>query len=456
MAVNLFKLVGSIYVDSDKANESLKKTDENAVKVGDKLASAGKAATAMGAAATAAAAAAVKGAYDQVQATAEAADQVDKASIRMGVSAEEYQKLAYAAGQSGVEVSTLETAAKTLQKSGSDLDLTSAITQVASIKDESERTAKAMELFGSKAGYQLAPLLAEGSDGIKELTDNAEKLGLVMSDETVSAGVLFGDTMSDLTQAIDGAKNQLGAAFLPVFQTVAELLVSVMPDIQKMAKEMAPILADMLKQLVPMVADVLPLVIDMLPTIVDLAMAVIPPVLELAKVAIPYLIKVVDAFMPVIEGLINFITNVFQGNWKDAWQNIVNVFAGIWETMKAIFTKPINWIIDKLNEFIKYVNKIQIPDWVPAVGGKGLNIPEIPKLKVGIDYVPADNYPALLHKGEQVLTAEEAFAYKQGGNSSSNAELIAELRELRMMFKNGTAKTSSDISNTRELRMANA
>ena len=36
---------------------------------------------------------------------------------------------------------------------------------------------------------------------------------------------------------------------------------------------------------------------------------------------------------------------------------------------------------------------------------------------VGLDRVPYDNYPALLHKGEMVLTAAEASAYRFGGSS---------------------------------------
>jgi hypothetical protein len=80
---------------------------------------------------------------------------------------------------------------------------------------------------------------------------------------------------------------------------------------------------------------------------------------------------------------VNFITSVFAGDWQSAWDSIVGIFSSVWETMKAIFTEPINFIIDGLNKFITYLNKIQIPDWVPGVGGKGLNIPTIPKLERG-------------------------------------------------------------------------
>lgn len=109
----------------------------------------------------------------------------------------------------------------------------------------------------------------------------------------------------------------------------------------------------------------------------------------------------------IFSNIIDFIKNVFTGNWKGAWQNIKNIFGTIWDGMKSIFKTPINWIIDKLNTFLGGINKIKIPDWVPGVGGKGINIPLIPRLKKGMDFVPKDMFPAFLDYGERVLTQEQ-------------------------------------------------
>lgn len=70
-----------------------------------------------------------------------------------------------------------------------------------------------------------------------------------------------------------------------------------------------------------------------------------------------------------------FFKNVFSG----AVSAVKNVFGGIVEVVK----KPINVIIGGLNTFIGGLNKIKIPDWVPSVGGKGINIPTIPELEKG-------------------------------------------------------------------------
>lgn len=79
----------------------------------------------------------------------------------------------------------------------------------------------------------------------------------------------------------------------------------------------------------------------------------------------------------VFDGIIKFVTNVFQGNWEEAWEGVKEIFGSIFDALKALFVTPINWIIDGINWFIRQLNKIQIPDWVPLVGGMGINIQEI-------------------------------------------------------------------------------
>lgn len=114
--MDIFKLVGSVFIDTDKANDSLSKVDKKAEGTGGKLATlagaAGKAALGIGAAAAAVGGAMVATAKQ----TAANADVVDKASQRMKIGAESYQELAHAAGLSGVEMSTLEQAAKKLEE----------------------------------------------------------------------------------------------------------------------------------------------------------------------------------------------------------------------------------------------------------------------------------------------------------------------------------------------------
>lgn len=95
------------------------------------------------------------------------------------------------------------------------------------------------------------------------------------------------------------------------------------------------------------------------------------------------IIDVVGSIIGIFGGIIDFLVGVFTGNWSKAWSGIKDVFKNIIDGLVGIFKLPINLIIDSINSFIAGINKVKIPDWVPAVGGKGINIPKIPKLARG-------------------------------------------------------------------------
>lgn len=126
----------------------------------------------------------------------------------------------------------------------------------------------------------------------------------------------------------------------------------------------------------------------------------------------------------VLDGIINFITGVFKGNWSQAWQGIKQVFSSIVNTFGSIFKTPINAIISGINGFIRGINKIKIPDWVPSVGGKGISIPLIPKLAKGAIVNSATL--AMIGEGksaeaviplDRTLTKYMAEAMKQAGGT---------------------------------------
>lgn len=93
--------------------------------------------------------------------------------------------------------------------------------------------------------------------------------------------------------------------------------------------------------------------------------------------------SVVGGIIGVFNGIIDFLTGVFTGNWEKAWNGIKSIFQNIANALGGIIKAPINFIIDCINGFIRGLNKIKIPDWVPGVGGKGVNIGEIPRLAKG-------------------------------------------------------------------------
>lgn len=98
-----------------------------------------------------------------------------------------------------------------------------------------------------------------------------------------------------------------------------------------------------------------------------------------------------DAIKQIFDGIIDFIRGVFTGDWERAWEGVKKIFSGVFNGLIAIAKAPINGIIGILNGAISGINaligginkiKIDVPDWVPLLGGKtfGFNIPSISKI----------------------------------------------------------------------------
>ena len=98
----------------------------------------------------------------------------------------------------------------------------------------------------------------------------------------------------------------------------------------------------------------------------------------------------------IFNGVIDFIRGVFTGDWDRAWKGLGEVLRGIVSTWVAIVKAPINGIIGILNAAIGGINslidglnrlRIDIPDWVPGIGGGtlGFNIPHVPTIPLLAD-----------------------------------------------------------------------
>lgn len=478
--MEIFKLFGSIFVDTDKAEQSIQKTDDKALDLGKTLASGAKKAGEFGLAVAGGAVAAGTAMLAVANDTATAADEVDKASIRMGVSAEYFQELKYAAESSGVSISDFEKAAKKLE--GTDLSLDDAMEQIYALGTEEERSAKAAELFGDALAYNLSPMLEMSGEEFADMKKRANDLGLVMSGDDVKAGVKFGDTMADITKSLKALVTQVGTAVMPIVQKFADMVLqflpavqnamdSVIPVIVELADAVLPPLMDLIEQILPvaldlieqimpflsmLIAEVMPIIVGLLqmllPYLTDIVSAILPvlmslmqslmPVLELAftildpilklvlslidpllkiitsiltpitnlidglvkgplakltpvleglaeifsgvlGTAIEYIFAKVQIAIDVFQGLLDFVSKIFVGDWEGAWNTVVDTFGNVFQGIVNVAKVPINAIIKMLNSAIDGINSIKIPDWVPGVGGKNLNLQKLPMLANG-------------------------------------------------------------------------
>ena len=121
----------------------------------------------------------------------------------------------------------------------------------------------------------------------------------------------------------------------------------------------------------------------------------------------------------IISGVINSIISAFQkvaNVVKSVFTSVKNAISSLFSGVANILKAPINGLITLVNKVIKGLNKIKMPDWVPAIGGKGINIPLIPKLATGTNYIAREGL-AYLHEGEAVVPKKYNPAL--GGNTGA-------------------------------------
>ncbi len=183
------------------------------------------------------------------------------------------------------------------------------------------------------------------------------------------------------------------------------------------------------------------------------------------------IIRIIDGIIKKFKGLIEFITGVFTGDWKKAWQGIKDIFSGIWQTLSTVLTTPLNAVIglfeglankviDAWNSIKSAINTLQfdVPDWVPGIGGEkfGFNFEmtehlNIPRFAMG--GFPEDglfyanhnelvgeftNGRTAVANNEMIVAGIEEAAYR--GFVRANAENTAQeflLRELIEAVKEG-------------------
>lgn len=211
----------------------------------------------------------------------------------------------------------------------------------------------------------------------------------------------------------------------PIFEQLKETFVSLWEEHLKPLWEdsLKPLLGDLWETIKSLWDQIANLIGEIVKTIAP----VVANILQMIAQFVDDIAGYVGGCIDVLKGIIEFITGVFSGDWEKAWNGIKDIFKGIWEMMVNLVKAPVNLIIGVINGMIsgvvaginlvvRAINsiKVDIPDWVPLVGGKHISFnlsevtaPQIPTLaKGGVitsptlamvgEYAGADNNPEIV------------------------------------------------------------
>jgi len=102
-----------------------------------------------------------------------------------------------------------------------------------------------------------------------------------------------------------------------------------------------------------------------------------------------------------IKWAVDKLVGAFSSAWntiKNVWKGVTGFFSGLWDGIKqgvrkiteiilSPFKRAFNAIADAWNNTVGSIG-FTVPDWAPGLGGKGWNMPKMPKLAQGTDFFP--------------------------------------------------------------------
>lgn len=290
-------------------------------------------------------------------------------------------------------------------------------------------------LAQNQAGVDLMGTMWEdlGADAVTALSDIQENSYDTADAMNQIKDIKYDDLGSqfeELKRNVETAIIPIGESLLPLLMNLGETVLPLVtnclaPLIELFALLMSPILSLISSAIMPLITAFISLITSAITPLVSVLQATLLPIFtgtlsSLASTATSIIGNITNIF----RSLIDFVKNVFTGNWKAAWENVKDIFSNAVSGLVSIFKAPINAIVDGWNSLASSLGSVTIPDWVPVVGGGSFSLPKLPRLKVGMDYVPSDMFPAYLDEGEWVLTKEEAEMLRSIGGIGGLASMM--------------------------------
>ena len=303
-------------------------------------------------------------------------------------------------------------------------------------------------------------ILRDNLDKVREVVGRVfGEAGLVVFDKVVAAVTNIGNTIKGIFTDgnLGGARDFLINLFgeeatgvidgaITVIQTLWNILSGfiefvntyIRPIVEQLftfiVETVLPQIAQAFAEWAPTIAEVLQGIWTVVQTIATAIMQVIqflmPTIQNIISVGLETIRGVVSGVLTAIKGVVDVFAGIFTGDWSRVWEGVKSIFSGVWESLKSIASGVLNGIIGLINGVISGLNKLKIPDWVPGIGGKGINIPLIPTFAKGTKNTP-DTFIAGEAGAELVTNARNRTVFNAAETGSIFRNLANTVNTIR-------------------------
>lgn len=264
------------------------------------------------------------------------------------------------------------------------------------------------------------------------------------------SGITFQTVMTAVQNFFSGAMNVLKTIWSSVGQPVWNLIMSVVQKVAGLFQQHMPAIQSTVSRVFNDIKNIwnqnLKPAFEAIGNFIENVLApafefvfdtIIAPVVENAFKTIVSLWD--NSLKPALQGVLDFITGVFTLDFSKAFSGLVDAISGIWGGIASVIKAPLNGVIGIVNSFIRKINNLQIPEWVPGIGGKGLDIPTIPTLAQGgvlergqVGFLEGNGAEAVvpLHQNKAWISkvAEDMDTAVGGASGSQMVSLLASIQ----------------------------
>lgn len=364
--------------------------------------------------------------------SAEAGDEIDKMSQKIGISAESYQEWDYVLERSGASIEGLqggmkklstvitdaangsESANKKLAALGLSVDdlngksqdeqLSIVIGKLQEMESGSERTAAASKLLGSSA-TDLAAVLNMTAEETEALKQEAHDYGMVMSDDAVKASAEFEDSLTKAKGSINGLKYSIAEQFLPDVTSAVQMFADVVAGkkgidgvLDEVGKMVEKLLPKILKGVTKLGEGVSKAIKESVPKLIKIITEAAPEILKTASTITLELAKALIASVPDLVTAILLIANDLIRAITEELPNIVNAIVEIVPDLVQALTDP-----EMFNQLMEgsIALMMAIVDAIPVI--IQALVPQIPTIIDNITQILIENAPLMLETSVQLF-----------------------------------------------------
>lgn len=343
----------------DASNEKIDLLGQNATTMNNAMKLAGAGVLALGA-----------GLVKSALSAGEMADEINTLSKQTGLSVEDIQKFKFASDTIDVSLDTLTGSLSKLTKNMASaskgtgatyeafkqlgINVTNAdgslrnnqdvfyetIEALGKMENETQRDALAMEIFG-KSAQELNPLIEGGADDLQRLGQEAESMGLILSQDALNSANELQDGIDKLKATASASFSKIGADMtqylIPVVEKLGDLVTWIINNKDTIVTALAAIAAGILAfNMVTMIQGMVT-AFQAWRTATEgmtLAQAALNAVMNANPVAI-----VISLIAALVAGLtVAIATNEeFRNKLLDIWDKISTTAQAVWRSHSAIF-----------------------------------------------------------------------------------------------------------------------